>query len=125
MGQGRDAGKVLEEIEDQSLGGEERSHGSADSQERRGAGLAEAAFDDLHVEAGILLDAEAFVIGLADHGDDRQPADEADLALDECADADLIVRHKEAAGHIAVGPKVFALGEKDQVFDVIVEGKVP
>jgi len=113
------ATEALEEVEDDALGGEQRAHRPAQAQQRRGGLVAEAPLDDLHVKPGDQLDAEALVVGAADHFDDRQAADDADVFLKERADADGTLGNEQPAGDVVVA-QVLALGELDEVANLVI-----
>ena len=117
VGEGGDAGDALEEVEDDALGGEQGAHGAADAEQRRRGAVAVAAFDDLHVEAGDQLDAEALVVGAADISTIGRPQATPTSFWHERADADGVFGDEQAAGDV-VGGEVLAAGEADQLAEV-------
>ena len=83
-----------------------------DAQQRRALRIAETPFDDLHMKAGNLLDAQPLVVRPADHLDDRQPAGDADFLLQQRADADGVFGDQQSAGDVVIapGPRAWRVG---------------
>ena len=84
----RHAGKMLKKIENRPLGSQERSHGTANAEKRRGFLIAESAFDQFEMESRNEFDAQAFVERAADVFNDRQSTRDARRFLKERTDAD-------------------------------------
>ena len=119
----RDAAHVLQEVQDDPLGRQQRPNRPPDPQQRRPLCVAEAALDDLQVKPRDLLDPQPLVVRAANHLHDRQPARDADLLLDQRPDPDRVGRHHQPAGHVVPGAEVLAVGELDQVAEVFVARK--
>jgi hypothetical protein len=97
------------------LGRQERPHGPAEAEQRRLAGVAEAALDHVQVKPGDQLDAEPLVVRAADHLDDREPAGDPDLALHQRAHADRVGGDHQPARHV-VAAQVFVARQLDERF---------
>ena len=66
-----------------------------------------------------LLDTQPLVVRAADHLDDRQSANDADLALHERADAHLLFRNQQSRGDVVgIGAHILTPGELYQLFNL-------